>query len=44
MVVGYTKEEVEIDGEKSIIHNFPCEECPVAVLIWDDDLNYKDTE
>lgn len=44
MLVGYRREELEIDGEQSIIHNFPCEECPASVLIWDDDVNYKDIE
>lgn len=44
MVVGYTREEVEIDGERSIIHNFPCQKCPTSVLIWDDDVNYRDIQ
>lgn len=44
MVVGYTREEVEIDGERSITHNFPCEQCPASVLIWDDDVNYRDIQ
>lgn len=44
MLVGYRREELDIDGEESIAHRFPCEKCPTSVLIWDDDVNYKDIE
>lgn len=44
MLVGYRREELDIDGKDFIAHRFPCEECPASVLIWDDDVNYKDIE
>jgi hypothetical protein len=42
MVVGYSREELDIDGESVIAHQFPCQECDASALIWDDDVNYKD--
>lgn len=44
LVVAYSREEMAIDGKAVIAHRFPCTECPVNVLIWDDDVNYSDTE
>jgi hypothetical protein len=42
MTVGYTREELDIDGEEVIAHKFPCSQCDETALIWDDDVNYKD--
>lgn len=35
---------MEIDGKDVIAHKFPCAECDASVLIWDDEVNYKDIE
>jgi hypothetical protein len=44
MIVGYSREDLAIDGEKFIAHRFPCTECDVSVLIWDDDVDQGGTE
>lgn len=42
LVVEYTREELDIEGEEVIAHKFPCAQCDAAVLIWDHEVNYKD--
>ena len=44
LAVEYSREELAIDGRAVIAHRFPCTECPVNVLIWDDDVDYSDIE
>lgn len=42
MHVGYTREELDVEGREVISHKFPCSECPESVLIWDHDVDYRD--
>lgn len=44
MTVGYRREDLEIDGEDFVAHRFPCTECDVSVLIWDEDFKQGSTE
>lgn len=44
MTVEYEREELDVDGRDVVAHRFPCTECDVSVLIWDDDVNQSGTE
>jgi hypothetical protein len=35
---------LRIDGKDVIAHQFPCTQCTVSALIWDDDVNYREIE